>query len=54
MRADDKPEAIKKRLQEFKEHTIPVINYYKKKNRLVEINGEQSIEKVFEDILKNI
>lgn len=51
-RKDDKPEAIKKRSEEFKEKTIPVINYYKKQGRLIEINGERSIEKVFKDILK--
>lgn len=54
VRKDDKLEAIKKRLQEFKEKTAPVINYYKKQGRLIEINGEQSIEKVFKDILKAI
>jgi len=51
-RADDKPEAIKKRLEEFKEEVIPVINYYRKQKKLIEIGGEQSIENVFKDILK--
>lgn len=54
VRKDDKPKAIKKRLQEFKEKTAPVINHYKKQSKLIEINGEQSIEKVFKDILKTI
>lgn len=52
VRKDDKPRAIKKRLSEFKTHTIPVIKYYKKQGRLIEINGEKSIEDVFKDILK--
>ncbi len=51
-RADDKPEAIEKRLEEFEKETKPVINYYKKQNRLIEVNGEQSIEDVSKDILK--
>ena len=51
-RADDKPEAIKKRLEEFRTEVIPVINYYKKQGKLIEINGQQSIENVFKDILK--
>jgi len=51
-RRDDRLESIKKRLEEFKNKTIPVINYYKKQGRLIKINGEQSIEKVFKDILK--
>jgi len=51
-RDDDKIESIKKRLEEFKKETIPTINYYKKQRRLIEINGEQSIEEVFKEILK--
>lgn len=54
VRADDKPEAIKKRLQEFKKHTIRVINYHKKQGRVIKINGEQSIEDVFKEILKKL
>jgi len=53
-RPDDKLQAIKKRLEEFKKESIPTINYYKKQRRLIEINGEQSIEKVFKDVLKAI
>ena len=53
-RPDDKLESIKKRLEEFKNQTIPAINYYKKRGRLIKINGGQSIEKVFKDILKVI
>lgn len=51
-RLDDKMEVIKKRLEEFQKQTIPAINYYKKQGRLIKINGEQSIENVFKDILK--
>jgi len=52
MRTDDHSKVIKKRLKEFKNKTMPVIKHYKKKNKLIEINGEQSIEDVFKDILK--
>ena len=53
-RPDDQVEGVKKRLEWFKEEVEPVINYYKETNRLITINGEQEIEKVFEDILKQI
>lgn len=53
-RPDDKMEVIEKRFAEYKKETIPSINYYKKQSRLIEINGEQSIEDVFKDILKAI
>ncbi len=53
-RPDDKPEAIRKRLGEFKKHTLPVINHFKKQDRIIKIDGEQDIEGVFKDILKVI
>ncbi len=52
IRKDQSLGAIKKRLKEFNEKTKPATNYYS--NRLIKINGEQSIEKVFQDILKAI
>ena len=54
VRRDDKLKAIKMRLAEYKKETIPTINYYRKQKRLIEINGEQSIEDVFKEILKKI
>lgn len=51
-RADDKPAAIKKRLKEFKKEVTRVISHYSRQGKLVKINGEQSIENVFKDILK--
>ncbi|PIS17365.1 MAG: hypothetical protein COT59_00910 [Candidatus Nealsonbacteria bacterium CG09_land_8_20_14_0_10_42_14] len=51
-RPDDNIQSIEKRLEEYKEKTLPTINYYKKQGRLIEINGEQSIEDVFKDVLK--
>ena len=54
VRVDDTLESIKKRLEEYKNQTIPAINCYKKQRRLIEINGEQSIEDVFKEILRKI
>jgi adenylate kinase len=53
-RADDTPEGIKKRLGIFAQETMPVINHYKKQGALVEIRGEQDIEKVFEEICNSV
>ncbi|MFA6047961.1 MAG: nucleoside monophosphate kinase [Parcubacteria group bacterium] len=50
-RIDDTDAGIKKRLEVFNKETLPVIEHYKKKGNLVEINGDQSIEKVFEEII---
>lgn len=53
-RLDDTAEAVEKRLKWFKTDVQPIINYYRKTGRLIKINGEQSIENVFKDILKSL
>lgn len=50
-RDDDQPETIKKRLETYRNLTEPLIAYYKKKKLLFDLNGEQPIEKVFDDIV---
>lgn len=53
-RSDDTIEAVKNRLNWFKTDVQPIVNYYRKTDRLIKINGEQSIENVFKDILRAI
>ena len=53
-RPDDTPEAIKNRLDYYDERVSEVVEYYEEQNRLTRINGEQSIEAVFAEILKKI
>jgi len=50
-RADDTPEGIRGRINEFNKEVRPVIDYYEKSGRLIRIKGEQSIEDVHKDIL---
>jgi adenylate kinase len=50
-RADDYPEAIKKRLVIYHKETKPIIAYYKKQGKLLKVNGEKSIKNVFQSIL---
>ncbi|MCL2176503.1 MAG: adenylate kinase [Firmicutes bacterium] len=49
-RDDDKPEAIKTRLDAFYTQTFPLIDYYKNQNKLARVDGNQSVEQVFTDI----
>jgi adenylate kinase len=49
-REDDKPESIKKRLDVYKKQTAPLIDYYKEKGLLAEIDANKPIEKVDEII----
>lgn len=51
-RTDDKGEAVQKRLDIFFNETIHLLDYYKKQQKLVTINGNQSINQVHTDILR--
>jgi adenylate kinase len=51
-REDETPHAIQKRIELFHMFTEPVLDYYRKKGILVEVDGEQTIEKILEEILK--
>jgi len=53
-RPDDTSEAIKNRLDYYDDRVSEVVEYYRDNGKLITINGEQPIEKVFEDILKAI
>lgn len=53
-RIDDSEEGIKKRLRIFREETLPVVEYYKNKGKLIEIDGDKTIDKVFEEILRKL
>lgn len=54
VRPDDKPLAIKKRLKVYFHQTEPLIDYYRKRGRLIEIDGEPSIAKVFQSIISRL
>jgi len=45
-RDDDKEETVRKRLQVYRQQTDPLVEYYRRKEILVEINGDQPIEAV--------
>jgi adenylate kinase len=50
----DSPERIKSRLQIYKESEKDVLEYYRKQNILMEIDADQSIEEVYQEILKKL
>ncbi len=54
IRADDTEEAVKKRLEIYHRETEPLIYYYKQRGILLEINGEQSIEKVQAELIRKL
>ena len=54
LRDDDKPETVQTRLNVYHEQTQPLIDYYDKKKILVTVDGTQSMDQVFSDILKAV
>lgn len=50
-RSDDTPEAVAKRLEIYYEQTQPILDHYRQKGLLVEIDGNREIDRVSGDIL---
>ncbi len=53
-REDDNLAAIRKRIELFHEVTEPVIEHYRKKGQLIEVDGEKEIEEISEEIFKRL
>lgn len=54
-RPDDKDlETFKTRLKEFREKTAPVLQHYNSLGLLIEVNGDQSREQVFNEIVEKL
>ncbi len=53
-RADDRPEAISKRLEEYHAKTAPLIDYYRRKNVLKSVEGVGELEAILERITKAV
>lgn len=53
-RKDDTEEGIKKRLSIFKEQTLPVVEYYRDKGVLAEVDGTKDKKEVFNDIIDKV
>jgi adenylate kinase len=50
-RADDKAETVKKRLEVYFAETSPLIDYYKKAGKLLEVNGEGGAAEINQRII---
>ncbi|MEI7810202.1 MAG: nucleoside monophosphate kinase [bacterium] len=52
-RVDDTPEGIERRIQEYKDNVVPSMEYFRNKEgyQIFKINGEQAMDRVFEDII---
>ena len=54
IREDETVMALRKRIDLFHKVTEPVLDFYRKKDLLVEIAGERKVEDIIEDIMRKI
>ena len=47
LRSDDRPEVVQKRLQVYREQTLPLESYYAARNCLTHVDGARSSDEVF-------
>lgn len=53
-REDDTLLAIRKRIEVFHKFTEPVLQYYKEKRKLIEVDGEKKVDDVHKEILRKL
>lgn len=53
-RRDDKEDVVEKRLKQYHKVTKPIVEFYKNKGSLFEIDGEKPIDEVTQNILDHI
>ena len=53
-RADDSPDAVRKRLAVYSEQTAPVVDFYRNQGKLACVHGEGGMDEVFVRILEAI
>jgi len=54
VRHDDNLESIKRRLENYQNETVPVINSFYERDHLIEVDGEQLIEKVTKEMIEKV
>ncbi len=53
-RSDDREETVAARLVDYIQQTRPLVDFYEQRGLLKTINGDQSMEQVFADIVKSL
>jgi adenylate kinase len=51
---DDTSEIVQRRVELFYDRTVPILEYYDRRRRLITVNGDQAPNKVQEDIISLI
>jgi adenylate kinase len=53
-REDDRPEAVRRRIQVFDELTAPVLDYYRPQAKVLEFDGESGADEIRQEILAKL
>jgi adenylate kinase len=53
-RADDDENSLMTRMEEYRQKTMPVIEFYRSKGLLIEVNGNQTPDKVTNEIINKL
>ena len=53
-RKDDESETVRKRIQVYNEQTSPLIEYYKKKKMLIDVDASKKPKEIFNEVVKII
>jgi adenylate kinase len=53
-RDDDKVETVSNRIKVYFQQTMPLVEYYRRKGVLMEIDGSQPVEQVTENLLASL
>ena len=53
-RDDDRPEAVQRRIDVYREETTPVLDFYRHRDLLVDIPGQDTVDGVFQHIVGSL
>jgi adenylate kinase len=53
-RLDDQPDIVERRIELFQERTIPILEYYEQRSRLLKVSGDQTPEQIQQEILQKL
>ena len=53
-RQDDDPAVFQNRLKNFREHTVPAVEYFRSINKVIDINGEPLPDAVFAELWQKV
>jgi len=54
LRSDDSEPVVRERLKVYRERTLPLVEFYKERGVLVDVDGQGGIDEVYSRILKAV